>query len=227
MLLRPGFDCLEDGLQWDSRGCERQAALKKKAEPLLTLPAKHFPVKLENDTYANLNNAACKLNVLRIRESRTFDAGILREEVRQVSSVGVSAVDSVTWVRVIQHVECLAAKLNGQALHHLDVLEEPHVQLVELRSAQGIARGATERRVEDLRRAGSVEDEPHIAGRDAPGIASCVQFIQREEAVHVGDMVYVPSAESVQLADADKPWVGVRVTDERTVARTDIGLGGY
>src|SRR6185503_8252255 len=109
---------------------------KKKAEPLLTLPGKHFLVKLENDTYADLNNAACKLNVLRIRESRAFDAGILREEVRQVSSVVVSAVDSVTGVRVIQHVECLAAKLNGQVLHHLDVFEEPHVQLVELRSAQ-------------------------------------------------------------------------------------------
>ena len=72
---------------------------------------------------------------------------------------------------------------------------------------------------------GPLEDETDVVRCDGNWIPSCVQLVQGKEAVHVGDMVYAPR-EGVQLADADKPWVGVRVTDERTVAGSDIGLGG-
>src|SRR4051794_25968137 len=91
--------------------------------------------KLENDANANLYDAARQRDVAVVGEVRTRETRVVREEVRQVTG----PIDAVTGVGVVQHVVRLTAKLDGDPLTDLDVLEQARVQLVERRPAQDVA----------------------------------------------------------------------------------------
>src|SRR6185437_16568690 len=133
----------------DFRCLNRTGLRVKKGRAIDGSPRKVSSSKneLENDAQTHLNYAASQLDVFVFCKTRTLCAGVADIFVRQVTT----SFDAEARIWVIQDVEGLAAQLHGQVFKHLDVLEDAHIQLVEFRSTQGIARRIAKRRAEDPR----------------------------------------------------------------------------
>ena len=128
---------------------------------MVALPEKRSGVELEHQSDTELNYASGQGDVLEIGEATVRNAGIIQNNVWQITGtrgIGGLGVDAVARIGVIQDVVGLSPQLEFYALANLGVLENAHVELVDCRAMQVVARHIAKRRAENLGRTWGVDD---------------------------------------------------------------------
>lgn len=92
--------------------------------------------KLEHDANSELDNAIRQGNIAVFGKRGGWASCRSDIDVRQVTTSG----DAKTRIWMIQHVESLGTQLQLEVFENVDVLEHAHVQLIEDRTAQVVAR---------------------------------------------------------------------------------------